>query len=102
VTERIPDEVLKAAHLRWCRKVAAAIIQAMAETGMCYPDIEARIGQKSGWAKRWLNKYIDGTTTEGREMTDLCCALGVEPELRLHLLQPPTVATAPPSEENAA
>lgn len=89
MTERIPDEVLKAAHLRWCRRVAAAIIQAMAETGVTYEAIEARIGQERGWAKRWLNKYIDGTTSEGRAMTDLCCAMNCEPTLTLHHIGPP-------------
>ena len=63
--------------------VAAAIIEAMARTGMSYAELEARIGKKPGFVKRWLNKYIEGSTNEGRTMTDLCCALGGEPQVRL-------------------
>lgn len=93
MTERIPEEVLKAAHLRWCRRVAAQIVQAMAETGISYDEMETRIGQKPGFVKRWLNKYIDGSTREGREMTDLCCAMNVEPSLKIRLLDPPPAHT---------
>lgn len=83
MVERIPEEVLKTAHLRWCRRVAAAVIMAMAETGATYQQLEARMGTKPGTTKRWLNKYIDGTTTEGRELTDICCALNAEPTLTI-------------------
>jgi hypothetical protein len=88
MVDRIPEEVLKAAHLRWCRRVAVAIMTAFAETGMSYADVEARLDLKKGFVRRWLNSYMEGTTREGRELTDLCCALNCEPVISLQFFPP--------------
>jgi hypothetical protein len=99
MTERIPEEVLKAAHLRWCRRVAVAIMSAFAETGMSYEEVEARLDLKKGFTRRWLNSYMEGTTREGLELTDLCCAMNCEPVISLSFFapQPP-----PPKDEDQA
>ena len=99
MTERIPEEVLKAAHLRWCRRVAVSIMSALAETGMSYEEVEAKLELKKGFCRRWLNSYMEGTTREGREMTDLCCAMNVEPTITLHMR---ATAPPPPKDEDQA
>lgn len=99
MTERIPEEILKAAHLRWCRRVAASMMTALAETGISYAEIEQKLEMKNGSVRRWLNSYMEGTTNEGRIMTDLCCAMNVEPMLTLQYFPP---KPQPPADEDHA
>jgi cyanate lyase len=76
--ERIPEETLAAARLKLKRRLAALIIQVMAETGMTYEDIEARIGERKGFVKRYINALIDGTSKTMDEACDLATAMDAE------------------------
>lgn len=59
--EKIPEEVLLAAELRFCRRVAAALVTALAESGLTYAELERKAHHKSGWAKRLLLGLMDGS-----------------------------------------
>lgn len=66
MTERIPEEQLQTAAVRMCRRLAAVMITAMAETETSYDLIEKRAGKRKGWARRLVNELITGEAADGR------------------------------------
>lgn len=74
----IPLEELKAARLRMKRRVAALIIQALAESGMSYAEVEIRIGEKPGFVKRYINNLIEGRIKGMDPIPDLALGMGFE------------------------
>ena len=84
-TEPIPEEELKAAALRFCRRIATSLVQAMAESGMTYAEIEKRVGHKRGWAKTLVMDLIDGSAGSRGidDITDFLLAQGFEPLLTI-------------------
>lgn len=100
MSERIPQDVLDAAHLRLCREVAAVIAMAMAETGAQWATLDAKCSKKPGYFKAFFVSLMDGDTKELREVSDMCCALGTHPIISLQKLpEPRAQAPNPPEKE---
>jgi hypothetical protein len=98
-TEPIPQEELKAAALRFCRRIATSLVQAMAESGMTYAQIEKRVGHKKGWAKALVLDLIDGSAGSRGidDIADFLLAQGFEPFLTIEPKADPDLPSAPAS-----
>lgn len=88
--QRIPVEKLLWAHRRLCRRVASTIIAAMAETDVGFTLMATRLGVDEKVCRRWINKLIDGTATDLREMSDMACAMEFMWEVSVRPLSDPT------------
>lgn len=85
----IPQAVLEAARLRLKRQVAALVIEAMAEDGVSFAEMDAKLGQKTGYSRRWLIRMIDGKAKDMDLVSDLCLAFGCEPHITLRSVGEP-------------
>lgn len=78
--ERIPEERLQAAATRLCRRFAATMITAMAETETSYELIEKRVGKRKGWARKLVDGLITGAAADGgatlNDISDFMFACG--------------------------
>jgi len=80
----IPEAELIAARLRMQRRVAALIVSALAESGLSYEDVDARLGNKPGFTRRYINRLIEGKERGLNEFSDMCLGIGFEPQFALH------------------
>lgn len=60
MTEAIPEAELQAATLKMCRRIAAVMITAMAESGVSYELIEKRLRKRKNWARKLVDSLITG------------------------------------------
>ncbi len=77
-TGPIPRATLDAAHRRLTRRIAAMLIQAMAERDMGYDELAEALGVKSIIVRNYINGLITGKTKALRDMSDIACALNCE------------------------
>lgn len=76
----IPKETLQWAQRRFARKIAAAVIQAMAETDCNFTQMAARIGRTEKEITGWIAKLMDGdgSGTMLDHVSDMLLAMGCE------------------------
>ncbi len=74
----IPKAVLKVVRERTCRRVAAAIITAMAETDTGIDVIAARLGKKSEAIKVLIDRLIAGQSASLDKISEILWAMGCE------------------------
>lgn len=74
----IDDFDMARARRKLKRKVAAALISAMAETDADYEFIAKRLRDKPAHIEKWITGLITGETRAMDEISDLCTAMGVE------------------------
>lgn len=83
-TDPIPEAELIAARLRMQRRIAALVVSALAESGVSYDELDARLGNKPGFARRYINRLIEGKEKGLNEFSDMCLGIGFEPHFSLH------------------
>jgi hypothetical protein len=71
------------------KKIAVALITAMAETDGDYAFIAKRLGETPENIKQWIVGLIDGETRAMDEVSDLLLALGCELNFGLRAYQEP-------------
>lgn len=81
--QKIPKEVLDAAHRRFCRKVAAQIINAMADSDTGLETIDSRVEWSTGATESILRQLVTGDTDMFRELSDLSVALHAVPVIEI-------------------
>lgn len=81
----IPREELDRARRKMCRRIAAALVGAMAETDTGFDTIAARLGRSEASCRAFLRSMIDGTPPRnGLDlMSDFAFAMGCEIEFRV-------------------
>lgn len=85
----IPRATLDAAHRRLTRRVAALLIQAMAEHDMGYDELAEALGVKPIAMRNYINGLITGKTKAMRDVSDLACALDCEFHFTVHPIERP-------------
>ncbi len=96
-TERIPQEVIEAARRRLKRRVAAMIIRAMADEDCSFEVIAERLGDDPLRLRLFVHELIEGRGNSLNEVSDLCLAMGVEPQFSITRLSPQAPDEAGPS-----
>ena len=76
--EQIPIEVLEAARLKTKRRIAAAIIDGLAENGSSIEEVESRLNKDQGFLMNFIQSLIDGSGNSLDRMSDSATALGSE------------------------
>lgn len=69
---------LGCARRKFKRRIAVALITAMAETDADYEFIARRIREKPERIEKWIAELITGNTTTMNEASDLALAMGAE------------------------
>lgn len=87
--ELIPEEALAAARLKLKRKIAAVLISAMADSGLSVGQMDARLGQKSGFVMGAFNLLIAGLTADMNLVSDIALSMGCELDYTVVPYQPP-------------
>jgi hypothetical protein len=82
MTDAIPREVLEAEQLRFERHCASVLLAFLAETGQSFADIDARLDQKPGYAKKFIVGLMEGKTGTMKEAVQIAFALGYRIEIR--------------------
>lgn len=82
----IPLAVLKVARLKFKRKLAAVIIEALADSGMSIETVEARLEMKSGEFIAYLSRLLQGEENGLNDFVDIATATGYEIEVGAHKL----------------
>lgn len=101
--ERIPQEVLDAAHRRLCREVAAVIASTMAETDTGWEMVAAKTDRSVEYWKAWFMTLLDGTNTdELRSVSRLGTAMGRRVEIEFIPLPSKLGARLHPEQEQEA
>lgn len=102
---RVTEMDMARARRKMKRKIASALIAAMAETDADYKFIATRLGQDAEEIERWLVGLISGDSKCGDEASDLLLALGCEFDFSIRRYQEPrrpSVEQAEQSSEVAA
>lgn len=88
--EPIPRPRLEAACRRFNRQIAATIINAMSELDFSFAQIAARIDVSESWVRCIVTMLMDGNggTITLDNISDIFCAMGCRPEIRLTRLDP--------------
>lgn len=86
---RVADTDMARARRKMKKRIAAALITAMAETDSDYQFIAIRLGDESDKIEKWITGLIAGDTRCLDECSDLLLAMGCEFEFRLHAYQEP-------------
>lgn len=81
--EPIPHEVLEAARLKLSRRLAAAIVTGMAETGSSAEYIAMRLGKRKGYVWRILKRLLDGRHKSLGDIGAIFAAMALEIEFRI-------------------
>lgn len=84
INRPIPKAVLDAAHRKLCRRVAACILQAMAESDIGPDMVDFRLDLPKGTTQRRIARLMTGRTNEMRMVSDLACALDFEPVFSIY------------------
>jgi hypothetical protein len=79
----IPVEVLARVRARSCRRVAACIAHAMAETDTGFDQMAARLGVSEAALERRLTAMLNGTNTALDTISDMLFACGCELKISL-------------------
>jgi hypothetical protein len=80
----ISDEKLKSARRKTSRRVAAALIAAMAETDIDYEEMGIRLGEKPETIRKWIIDFVDCKSKDLDLLSDLCLAMNAEVNFTLH------------------
>lgn len=101
--EPIPQEELDRACRKMCRRIAAALVRAMAETDTDFATIAARTTRSEESLRSFIRALIDGKAPRnGLEMMAIF-AVAMECEIEFHIVRreaPDTPPIAPaPTEE---
>lgn len=78
--DRITDEQFAWARRRMARKIASAIVSAMAECDFNFTQIAARIGKTEKDISGWMAKLFDGDGSGAQldHVSDILLAMGCE------------------------
>lgn len=74
----IPLDDLKRARRKLCRRIAACLVSAMAETDTGFEQIAGRLSVSEEVVRRWFNRMLDGTATDLNTVSDLSYAMDCE------------------------
>ena len=87
--DAIPKEELAAACRKMARRIAAAIVQCMAETDFNFTQIAARIGKTEKDIKTWMDRLFDGDGGEASldHVSDILLAMGAELDFAVNRIQ---------------
>lgn len=92
---RVTEMDMARARRKIKRRIAAAIITAMAETDADYEFIAKRLEQTPAEIEKWIVGLIAGETKCMDEVSDLLLAIGCEFDFHLQRYQEPIRPTAP-------
>jgi len=96
MVERIPEEVLEAARLRFKRRLASMLLRALAEAGISTQETEDRIGMRRGGFMAYVNRLAQGKERGLDAMVDIAFACGFEISVEA---QPLRTALSQPNDE---
>lgn len=65
-------------HQSLCRKMASAILHAMAEVDVTFEEMDGRLEMPATFCRNCLLRLIDGDSVSLRDLSDLVHALGCE------------------------
>lgn len=88
--EPIPEEALAFARRRMARKMAAAIVLAMAETDYSFAQIGPRVGRTEAQISDWMRKLFDGDGSGAAldHVSDILVAMACELDFHLIAAKP--------------
>lgn len=72
----IPKDDLLRARRKLCRKIAASLAMAMAETDTGIPLIAVRLGVSESVVRHWFKRLLDGTMHSLDHISDLAWSMG--------------------------
>lgn len=73
---KIPMEELETARRMLCRRLAASLAIAMAETDIGLAEIDARCRLTAGTSQNWLLRLLDGDSIDLDAISDVFLACG--------------------------
>lgn len=76
--EAIPKELLEKARRVTCRRIAAAVVQCMADTDTSFTEMAVRLDRKEETVRGWLTKLTDGESIDLDSVSDMMTAMGAE------------------------
>ena len=95
----IPQHYLQRARRALSRRIAATLVECMANTDAPFNAIAGRIDQDEDALRRWLYSLVDGADTNLDRVSDFCLAMGVELEFSI---RPCSFLVDAPSETETA
>lgn len=73
--DRIDQAEIDRALRQTCRRVASALIKAMADEDVSFAEIAKRLGRKEKTVGRWLRTLIAGRPIDLDHVSDMCTAM---------------------------
>ena len=90
----IPKEDLDRAYRKLSRRVAALVLEVMAEHDVSFAELALRLEWSESKLRRWFSRLADGSGQDLRPFSDMAFALGTELTLSLKVFTAPAPAPA--------